>query len=108
MALLYGRAGRLTAENGGLRPGQCHATYLAAEAGVDPAGLDEGLLSLPLSNLLYMENPYSFKKYQWRITARPRISTQAAATIADEASADWMPAHAADGGGGEHWSVDNI
>jgi hypothetical protein len=26
------------------------------------AGLDEGLLSLTLSNLLYMENPYSHKK----------------------------------------------
>ena len=24
-----------------------------------------------------MENPYSYKKYQWRITARPRISAQA-------------------------------
>jgi hypothetical protein len=29
-----------------------------------PAGLDEGLLSLSLSNLLYMENPYSNKKCQ--------------------------------------------
>ena len=29
-----------------------------------PAGLDEGRLSLSLSNLLYMENPYSYKKYQ--------------------------------------------
>jgi hypothetical protein len=28
------------------------------------AGLDEGLLSLSLSNLLYMENPYSYKKCQ--------------------------------------------
>ena len=28
------------------------------------AGLDEALLSLNLSNLLYMENPYSYKKYQ--------------------------------------------
>ena len=28
------------------------------------AGLDEGLLSLSLSNLLYMENPYSYKKFQ--------------------------------------------
>jgi hypothetical protein len=25
------------------------------------AGLDEGLLSLSLSDLLYMENPYSYK-----------------------------------------------
>jgi hypothetical protein len=41
------------------------------------AGLDEGLLPLTLSNLLYMENPYSYKKCQWRITVRPRISTQA-------------------------------
>jgi hypothetical protein len=28
------------------------------------AGLDEGLLSLSLHNLLYMENPYSYKKCQ--------------------------------------------
>jgi hypothetical protein len=41
------------------------------------ASLDEGLLSLSLSNLLYMENPYSYKRFHWRITARPRISTQA-------------------------------
>ena len=27
-------------------------------------GLDEGLLSLTLSNLLYMENPYSHTKFQ--------------------------------------------
>ena len=29
-----------------------------------PAGLDEGLLSLSLSTLLYVENPYSYKKFQ--------------------------------------------
>ena len=28
------------------------------------AGLDEGFLSLPLPILLYMENPYSYKKFQ--------------------------------------------
>jgi hypothetical protein len=28
------------------------------------AGLDEGLLSFSLSNLLYMDNPYSYKKCQ--------------------------------------------
>ena len=28
------------------------------------AGLDEGLSSFSLSNLLYMENPYSYKKYR--------------------------------------------
>ena len=28
------------------------------------ASLDEGLLSLSLSNLLYMENPYSYQKCQ--------------------------------------------
>ena len=28
-----------------------------------------------------MENPYSYKKCQWRITARPRISTQAYANL---------------------------
>ena len=27
------------------------------------AGLDEGLLSLSLSDLLYMENPYSYKDF---------------------------------------------
>ena len=37
-------------------------------------GLDEGLLSLSLSGLLYMANLYS----HWRITARPRVSTQGA------------------------------
>ena len=31
---------------------------------LDAAGLDEGLLSLSLSNLLYMENPHSHKKCQ--------------------------------------------
>ena len=30
----------------------------------DEAGLDEGLLPLTLSNLLCMENPYSYKKCQ--------------------------------------------
>jgi hypothetical protein len=29
-----------------------------------------------------MEDPYSYKKCQWRITARPRISTQAQAPTA--------------------------
>ena len=28
------------------------------------AGLDEGILTLSLSNLLYMENPNSYKKWQ--------------------------------------------
>ena len=28
------------------------------------AGLDEGFLSLTLFNLLYMENPHSYKKFQ--------------------------------------------
>jgi hypothetical protein len=36
--------------------------------------LDEGLLSVPLRILVYMGNPHSHKKWQWRITARPRIS----------------------------------
>jgi hypothetical protein len=30
----------------------------------DGAGLDEGLLSLSLSNLLQMDNPYKYKKCQ--------------------------------------------
>ena len=34
-------------------------------------------MALSLSNLVYMENPYGYKKCQWRITARPRTSTQA-------------------------------
>ena len=29
-----------------------------------PAGLDEGLASLSLSNLLYIENPYIYNKCQ--------------------------------------------
>ena len=28
------------------------------------ASLDEGLLSLSLSNILYIENPYSYKKFK--------------------------------------------
>jgi hypothetical protein len=75
MGLLYGRAGRLTAENGGFRPGQ-EEEWLQLAAACE-AGLDEGLLPLSPSNLLYMANPHSYKKCQWRITARPRISTQA-------------------------------
>ena len=31
---------------------------------IDAAGLDEGLLSLSLPNLLYVENPCSYKKCQ--------------------------------------------
>ena len=34
---------------------------------------DEGLPPLSLPDLLYIENPYSYKKCQWQITARPRI-----------------------------------
>jgi hypothetical protein len=52
------------------------------------AGLDEGLMSLTLSNLLYMENPYGCKKCQWRITARPRISAQACGIAPEEAEAN--------------------
>jgi hypothetical protein len=37
MALFYGRAGRLTAKNGGFRPGQSH---LQAAAGVDTVEVD--------------------------------------------------------------------
>jgi calcium-dependent protein kinase len=39
-------------------------SLLAQVSGVRKAGLDEGLLSLPLPNLLYMENPYSYRKFQ--------------------------------------------
>ena len=38
--------------------------YLEGAIRADVAGLDEGLLSLSLSNLLYMENPYSYNKCQ--------------------------------------------
>ena len=34
------------------------------EAEEAAAGLDEGLLSFSRSDLLYMENPYSYKKFQ--------------------------------------------
>jgi hypothetical protein len=33
-------------------------------AATRPAGLDEGLSSLPLFNLLYIKNPYSYNKCQ--------------------------------------------
>jgi hypothetical protein len=118
MALLHGRAGRLTTKNGDSWPGQydghpweavrgldvplsfdcaagssCSVELPAAhDAGGDvvelpdvelpaaaggvhrisyvegrgdaSAGLDEGLLSLFLSNLLYLESPYSYNKCQ--------------------------------------------
>jgi hypothetical protein len=40
------------------------ADALVALASRGGAGLDEGLLSFALSNLLYMVNPYSYNKYQ--------------------------------------------
>ena len=46
------------------------------------ASLDEGLLSLCLAILVYTQNPYRFSTFQWRMKARPRISTQA--ELADE------------------------
>ena len=51
MAFLYGRAGRLTAQNGGLRPGQVQAAEAAnsrVREAEQQAGLDEGLLPLSL------------------------------------------------------------
>ena len=67
---MYGRAGRLTAENGGFWPGQNGAETQWERPGgaagpigeVQPPGLDEGLLSLSLSILLYTVNPYSYEK----------------------------------------------
>ena len=38
--------------------------YVAARPHWPGAGLDEGLLSLSFSNVLYTENPYSYKKCQ--------------------------------------------
>ena len=71
------------------------------------AGLDEGLLPLTLSNLLYMENPYSHKRCRRRMTARPRISTQAYACgwagdelLARTAVAGRLNIHALAGPGG--------
>jgi hypothetical protein len=44
---------------------RCTCTYInVLRGGGREAGLDEGLLALPLSNLVYMENPYSYKKCQ--------------------------------------------
>ena len=40
------------------------AALAEAQLAAAAAGLDEGLLSLSLSNLLYMENPYNYKKFQ--------------------------------------------
>ena len=41
-----------------------YATMTAASIVFLAAGLDEGLPSLNVSNLLYMENPHSYKKFQ--------------------------------------------
>ena len=54
---------------GALHVFRCGAEALEAQlAAGDPddaaAGLDEGLLSLSLPNLLYTENSYSYKKFQ--------------------------------------------
>jgi CRP-like cAMP-binding protein len=38
--------------------------YVLSKVDLHAAGLDEGLLSLSLSNLLSMDNPYSYKKCQ--------------------------------------------
>ena len=42
---------------------------------------------MSLSDLLYIENPYAYKKCQWRITARSRISTQAFVALGDVGAA---------------------
>ena len=43
MALLYGRAGRLTTKNGGFRPGQIENTGIAASLLAAPAAVAEAL-----------------------------------------------------------------
>ena len=40
------------------------ALYVEQHLVALPAGLDEGILSSSFPNLLYMENPYSYKKCQ--------------------------------------------
>ena len=47
-----------------MRPNPFDRAGAAAARKAPAAVLDEGLLSLSLSNLLYMENPYSYKKCQ--------------------------------------------
>jgi hypothetical protein len=47
MALLYGRAGRLTAKNGGFRPGQCYENEHLAVMGVSIGVLALMVLVLP-------------------------------------------------------------
>ena len=42
MAFLYGRAGRLTAKNGGFRPGQCGICYGDGFSCLDCAGIPNG------------------------------------------------------------------
>ena len=54
---MCGRAGRLTAENGGLPARAVHNTPVRLAA-LDAAGLDEGLPSLCRPILVCMENPY--------------------------------------------------
>jgi hypothetical protein len=50
---------------------------LPANQALLQASLDEGLLSLCLPILYYLWNTYSYNTCQWRMTVRPRISTQA-------------------------------
>ena len=63
MALLYGRAGRLATKK---RRFLARAVVAGDPCHAAPkmAGLDEGLLQFFIYNLLYMENPYNYKKCQ--------------------------------------------
>jgi hypothetical protein len=67
MVFLCGRAGRLTAKNGGVGPVQfvvdhevpCFQVGPDDDAGADAVGLDEGFLPFSLPILVHMEDPYS-------------------------------------------------
>jgi hypothetical protein len=56
---------------GGVAPPS--ARHVAQLNALGEAGLDEGLLSLYLPVLVYIENYYSDNTYQWRMTVRPRL-----------------------------------
>ena len=44
--------------------GICHGGLPCAAFQDAAAGLDEGFLQFSLSNILYMENPYNYRKFQ--------------------------------------------
>ena len=65
------RARRGVNANGGV--GDKITPNIAVCTAADLAGLDEGLLALPVPVIVYMENPFMDKTLQRRMTVRPRL-----------------------------------